>query len=198
MTRVLVPTIAVVLMGGSAALAECKCGIAKVENGWCADCKVGYVAGVKIKSDALFESLQGHEVEEGKIKCSSCVTAHRSGGFCEACNTGFVNGKAYHSWVAYRLANGEFKRNDDIKCPSCRKAAGDSGWCSGCGVGYVAHRKFTDKSKYEQAVKAQQTLIAAAASKCEKCAIAMVADGACDHCKVKYTKGEKTRTDSGE
>ncbi|MBI4717489.1 MAG: hypothetical protein HY763_06775 [Planctomycetes bacterium] len=197
MKRILIPTIAVVLVSGSAALAECKCGIAKVENGWCADCKVGYVAGVKIKSDALFESLQGHEVDEAKIKCPSCTKAHKAGGYCEACKAGFIGGNAYHSWVAYRLANGEFKRVDDIKCATCRKAAEGSGWCESCGVGYVAHHKLTDKAEYEKAVQAQKVLRLAAESKCEKCAVAMVSDGKCEQCKVEYANGEKIKSGSG-
>jgi len=197
MKRVLIPTIAVVLVSGSAALAECKCGIAKVENGWCTDCKVGYVAGVKIKSDGLFESLQGHEVDEAKIKCPSCAKAHKAGGFCEACKTGFVDGKAYHTWVAYRLANGAFKRVDDIKCATCRKAAEESGWCESCGVGYVAHHKLMDKVEYEKPMQAKKVLRLAAKSQCEKCAVAMVSDGKCEQCKVEYANGEKIKSGSG-
>ncbi|MCH7994846.1 MAG: hypothetical protein IIB57_10455 [Planctomycetes bacterium] len=197
MQRVFFPTIVVVLVGCSAALAECTCGIAKVENGWCGDCKVGYVAGVKIKSDALFESLLGHEVDEAKIKCPSCKKAHDAGGLCESCKTGFVEGKAYHSWVGYRLASGKFKHTADIKCPGCRKAAEGAGWCDGCAVGYVAHRKYTDRKDHEQAVHAQKVLRLATASKCETCAIAMVSDGECAQCKVKFTNGEKSKTTSG-
>ena len=197
MKRVLVAMVGGVLVSGSAALAECKCGIAKFENGWCADCKVGFVAGVKIKSDALFDALQGHEVDEGKIKCPSCTKAHKAGGFCEACKTGFVDGKAYHSWVAYRLASGEFKRPGDIKCGTCQKAAAESGWCDSCNVGYVAHHKFTDKNSYEQALAARKVLAAAADSKCQKCAVAMVSDGKCDQCGVTYKNGEKTKTAMG-
>ena len=198
MQRVLFPTIVVVLVGCSAALAECTCGIAKVENGWCDDCKVGYVAGVKIKSDALFKSLEGHEVDDAKIKCPSCKKAHEAGGLCESCKTGFADGKAYHSWVAYRLASGKFKRVADIKCLGCRKATKESGWCDGCGVGYVAHRKYAGKKDYEQAVQAQKVLRLAAASKCETCALAMVSDGECAQCKVKYANGEESKTTGSE
>ncbi len=197
MQRVLFPTIAVVLVSGSVVLAECKCGIAKIQNGWCSDCKVGYVAGIKIKSDALFESLQGHEVDKAKIKCPSCKKAHDTGGFCESCKSGFADGKAYHSWVAYRLAGGKIKRTADIKCAGCRKAAEQSGWCTACAVGYVAHRKYADRKDYEQAAEAQKVLRLAGASNCEKCAIAMVSDGECAQCKVKFAKGEKSKTTSG-
>ena len=50
MRRALFPTIAVFLVGGSAAFAECKCAIAMVSDGECAQCKVKFANGEKSKT----------------------------------------------------------------------------------------------------------------------------------------------------
>lgn len=174
--------------------AQCTCAIAKKDNGWCKDCKVGYFESVKIQSDKLFQALRGHKVDPENVACATCRKALETRGFCDHCRAGFVDGKVYHSWVAYRLAKGEVKHLPAIKCPGCRKAAEKQGWCEKCAVGYVAHRKFGDKKQFEQAVTANKTLALAASSKCERCAIALVTDGACKECGVRYEKGLKTKT----
>ena len=58
-------------------LKPCRCAPAKLHNGWCRPCAVGYVAGVKIKSHLLFEDLDahGHQFDPAMIECESCHQA---------------------------------------------------------------------------------------------------------------------------
>ncbi len=196
MRKTTVVSVVVFLLAGSAmALAQCVCPKAKVADGWCQGCKVGYVAGVKIKSARLFEAVQGKAVSADKIRCKDCQQAAKRGcGWCDKCKAGIVAGKGYHSPVAYALAQGQHKDPATIKCPKCRQAAKDHGWCSDCKEGYAGTLVFTGKEKYEKAAKARQTLIRAArlAEKCESCAAAMVSDGTCSRCKVSFKDGKPT------
>ncbi len=175
----------------------CTCADAKVHGGWCTACKVGYVAGVKITSHKLFEAVQGKPVADvSKMKCPDCKAAFKNGGFCQHCNVGFVGHKAYKSKVGYALARGQAKDPaslKSIKCPKCKAAAAaGQGWCKMCSMGIVGNLVFTDKQAYEAAVKARATLVAAnkLTDKCEGCAVAMVTDGTCKHCKVAFKDGK--------
>ena len=40
--------------------AECTCVAAKLSNAWCESCKVGYLAGLRIPSERLFDTLDAH------------------------------------------------------------------------------------------------------------------------------------------
>lgn len=186
--------VCVVLAVASHAYAQqCTCSTAKVQNGWCGDCKVGYVDAVKVKSHALFDALAGAEVKADEIKCASCKKAHASAGYCPDCRVGYVGKKKYTSRVAYVLAKGERMDPAGITCDGCKKNAADHGWCDSCKVGMVGNVAFKDKKAYDEAVEARRILTAAAESKCEKCAVAMVTDGECQECKVAYKDGKKTK-----
>ena len=178
-------------VAGAQVYGECKCGTAKVENEWCSDCGVGYFAGVKLKSQDVLEALKGRTVEGGEIKCGACKTAYASDGVCTHCSVVFADKKVYHSSVAHRLAKGKAKDVEGIACPSCSRNAAGSGWCDTCKVGMVGNLAFKDKKEFEQAAEARKTLLAAAGSKCEKCAVARVTDGKCDACKVEYKHCKK-------
>ena len=58
----------------------CTCALAKIDNGWCNKCEVGYVAGVTINSQMLFEALDahGHEIGPDGIQCPSSHGYHEA------------------------------------------------------------------------------------------------------------------------
>lgn len=178
-----------------AAYADCTCAAAKVENGWCGDCKLGYFATVQVKAKKLFEALAGHAADDHEITCDACKKAMKSDGYCQACNIGFVGKKHYHSKVAYALAKGESMDPAKIACEGCRKAAEDHGWCEACKAGMVGNVAFKERADYDKAVEARKILVAASKSKCEACAVAMVADGECTECKVAYKDGKKVEAE---
>lgn len=191
--------VAVVFLAIAAApaYADCTCDAAKVKNGWCADCKVGYFDSVKIKAKKLFGALEGKEVDVAALKCESCKNAVKKDGFCKQCKQGFVSKKQYTSKLAYTLAKGEAQDASKIKCESCKKNAEKYGWCEACKVGMVGNVAFKDKDDFKKASESHDVLLAAvkAADKCETCAIAMVTDGKCDACKISYKGGKKVKAE---
>jgi hypothetical protein len=194
---------------------DCTCTAAKTGDGWCEHCQVGYVAGVKIQSNKLYDALQGQPVKDAaSIKCPACKAAFENDGTCNHCRASFVGKTRYGSNVAYRLARGQAMAADGAACPvsgtkcsgqekkcagaaakcaGCKGQLADGGWCEGCKVGLVGHRLFKDKVAYEEAAAARETLKTAAktAEKCEACAVAMVTDGNCTTCKVSFKDGKK-------
>jgi hypothetical protein len=182
-----------VLAAAATAYADCSCKIAKVKDGWCQDCKVGYVAGVELKSKNLYDALKGEAVTDtSKVKCELCKAALEKNATCAHCKVGFVHGTKYRSMAAYHLARGEATDSAKIKCAGCRAHAETHGWCDSCKMGFVANRAFADKDAYEQARSAHKTLhlAAKASGKCEGCAVAMVTDGTCSACKVSFKNGK--------
>lgn len=178
----------------SPAYADCKCKLAKAENGWCGDCNVGYVAGVKIPSKKLYDAVAGKPIADAsKIKCQSCRVAFEKDGACSHCGVAFADNKKYKSAVGQRLAAGKARNPAAMKCSQCRVAAKDHGWCDHCQAGQVGHFRFKDKKAYDQAVEARKRLREAVklAKKCETCAVAMVTDGTCATCKVTFKDGKK-------
>jgi hypothetical protein len=189
-----VPLVAIVILAtGTMAYADCTCRTARVANGWCQDCKVGYVDGVKISSKKLYEALEGKSfTTASEMKCKGCKEAFAKDGVCEHCHIGFANKSAYRAMPAYCLARGEAKDPAEMKCPQCKAYVADHGWCDHCNVGMVGNRAFKDKEAYAEAVKAREVLLAAvkAATKCETCAVAMVTDGTCASCKISFEDGK--------
>ena len=110
-----------------------------------------------------------------------------------------ADGKLFRSPVAHALDKGMLVSSDSsAKCASgcagCKEAFKSNGWCDKCGVGLVAGRMFKEQSDHKAALVAYKTLTkaASAASNCEACAVAMVTDGSCEHCKVKFKDGKIT------
>ena len=173
----------------------CTCDADKLKNGWCQKCKVGYVAGVAIKSEVLFEALDahGHHIDADSMKCESCRKALASDCFCKRCNWGFVDKQLYYSKLTYLLARGTSKAESSIKCSSCRKNVLKPGWCDSCKVGMVGNVAFQDKEMFEQASKEYRKLLAAVeiARRCEICAVALFTDGKCPTCKKTYKDGKE-------
>lgn len=158
---------ALVLALPAAALAQdCPtCATAKEKDGWCSDCKVGYIGGEKSKCRSCFDirtSGKSGWCEDCKVgyaqglktKCKSCLAAIGGDGWCEDCKVGYVAAQK-------------------TTCKSCfgLMKAKDGGWCDGCKVGYALGVK----------------------TSCKSCLGAIRADGWCEDCKVGYVKAQKTK-----
>jgi hypothetical protein len=184
------------------ASAGCACEAAKALNTWCDACKVGYVAGIRIESALLYEELDahGHDIDPDRIECPSCRKALAADGFCHRCNIGFVNEQAYLSKLAYNLALGERVDPDSLTCETCRRNAGRYGWCDRCHVGMVGNVRIRDRGQYARAVVAYETVLAAIERlpKCWICAAAMINDGYCVKCRIRYRDGKPVEPQTPE
>jgi len=180
------------LLLAAPALAECTCKTNKTAGGWCTDCKLGYVSGVQVKSQKLYDALQGQAVNEAELKCPSCKTAFAKNDACSACKVSYADRKSFKSPFAATLASGKAVKADDIKCATCKGNVDKQGWCDSCKAGIVHGRQFTDKAAYEKAVKAHEVLVESTKqlSHCEQCAIAMATNGTCNQCKETYKDGK--------
>lgn len=173
----------------------CTCEADKLVNGWCEECNVGYVAGQRISSKILFETLDahGHDVNIDGMTCDSCLTALPVSGYCDSHRIGFVENKAYFSMLTYSLAKGGKARDvSNITCTTCRNNSQDHGWCQECQVGMVGNVAFTDRNEYSNAVEQFSILITAIdkTNDCEMCACAMIFDSRCHTCKISYQDGQ--------
>lgn len=195
----------VALVGATNPAVAGDCGgcskIAKGADGFC--CAKGKAFGVEIASKKLFTALSGHEFDAEKLQCPGCKTAAQCGGRCETCNISAANGKFYRSPVAHVLAKGMPTSAGLVaacpeRCKQCPIAHKNSERCKSCDVGFVADRMFQGTDLYEGALAAFATLKKAVhvAGACEQCAVALVTDGTCTKCNVKFTGGERA-TDKG-
>ncbi|MHC4217860.1 MAG: hypothetical protein ACYSU7_05325 [Planctomycetota bacterium] len=181
---------------------ECTCPAARITNGWCRPCEVGYVASVEVRSAILYETLDahGHDIDPNSIECESCQSALKVDGFCERCRWGFVSTKLYFSRLTYHLARGEVKDVSKLTCRTCAKNAGrtklpleDQGWCARCKIGMVGNTAFKDRKEFERASKELKRLLLAirAAERCEYCGPALFMDTTCVTCGTTYKDGKK-------
>jgi hypothetical protein len=139
--------------------------------------------------------------------CPGCKEMNKTGeGWCGHCKVGMVchvdvkDEKVYKamkdSSYAKCVEKGEKIKASEIKCDGCRKMADShkDGFCKKCDGGMVAAHWFKGKDAYEKAEHCMSVLRSAAKAKCDGCAIAMVGDGKCDHCKVSYKDGKKAKS----
>ena len=173
----------------------CTCDAARLQNGWCESCKVGYVAGVKIPSPVLFEILDahGHPVQFDNMKCQSCRVAYKSNGFCKRHRVGYVGQLAYFSRLTYYLAQGKSQERTRNTCKACRENSKTHGWCKVCSIGRVGNVTFKDEKIQAKAAKQYQRLLASIAklADCEMCAAALFSSSRCPLCKISYKRGSK-------
>lgn len=191
-------SVSVMLTAAAPALADgCK-GCQKVATsgeGFC--CGKGKAFGVALKSEKLHAALVGQKIDAAmaaKCPCKDCKKALKNNGKCDHCK--LVAGKMYQSSVSYALAKGAPMSAELVvacpeRCKRCKAAFKESGRCDKCGVGFAAGRMYDNAEDYEAALVAYKTLTKAAevAAKCESCAVAMVTDGKCEHCKVSFKDG---------
>lgn len=179
-------------VGGDPAV--CRCEAARRENGWCAACKVGYVAAVRVPSAVLFETLDahGHGIEPERIACPTCKDALRTDGFCDVCRMGFIEKRAYLSRLSYHVARGRVIDPAKLECETCRKNAAGHGWCDACQLGLVGNFAVKERGDLEPARRAFELLHKAIATipRCETCAVALFTGGGCRHCKLRYRDGK--------
>lgn len=208
--KTLVLALAGLVLVPAALAQQCICKSNAIEQAWCAMCKDGVVSGVKITNEKLFAALQGKEMkaEEVAKHCKGCATAMKDNGSCTACKAWFQGGKMYTSALAANIAAGEVLTDEKIAgcpCADCKKSlegADKAKWsefahyCEPCKGGVVAGRCYKGKDVYDHAKAAVAILVKAsmAAAKCEGCALAMINDGKCDHCKVSFKDGKMSTT----
>ncbi len=168
--------------------------------GWCGHCDGGVAFGHHTKSEKLVAALAGHQTKEDGIKCDGCKAAFKNNADCAHCKAGFRPGFEFHSPVSLALAKGEVVDMGAIQCPRCKTIAEKGkGECTGCKTGMVAGLMFKDKDNIKAARKANKLLAKAVktADKCEGCAVAMVSDGTCEHCKISFKEGRKVTDAKG-
>lgn len=172
------------------ARADCTCGIAKLENGWCAGCKSGHIAGLVVNSKKLWSQLAASPNEGEAFKCATCKKfADAGSGYCEACNVGYLGKYHYHSKAGYILARGARIDAAKLTCEDCQKNLGGNVWCEKCKAGVVGYALYNDKSLFDAASQARANISIAAATKCETCQTAILNDGQCVKCKRAYKEG---------
>ena len=184
------------LAHGEADGSDPSCQTGRPDNVWCEAEKVGYVAGVAIRSEMLYEALDphGHDFEPAAIACPGCRSALEHDGFCQLHRIGFVRGKGYLTPLTYHLARGRRIDPEALGCPVCRAHTDGIGWCGTHGVGIAGLTAVDDRREFEALSRAYEVLLAAVAmsDRCETCAAAMVADGYCPVHRARYREGERT------
>jgi hypothetical protein len=188
---------------------DCTCTAARLKNGWCEPCRVGYVASVEVRSRMLFETLDahGHDIDPASIECGSCQAALKTDGFCDRCRWGFVDKKLYFSRLTYYLARGEVKDVSKLTCRTCAKNAtkvklplDPHRWCEQCKVGMVGNTAFKEKKDFDAASRELDRLLRAvrAAQRCEYCGVTLFMDSTCPKCNITYKDGKKVETPPSE
>ncbi len=176
-------------------VAGCTCAAARMHNGWCRECRVGYVANVPLRSWVLFDALDahGHDVIADQLKCPTCRQAIKTDGFCAPCKYGYVGGKLYFSALTYALGKGQALDPGTLTCPQCRKHAESSGWCDSCKRGMVGNFAFAERSSFDIGAREYGRLLIAVetAKRCDTCAAVMFTGAECFKCKAAEYAGKK-------
>jgi hypothetical protein len=195
---VLGSTIVVLLLLAGGAVSPtpgtCSCIAIPEDGGWCDVHGIGYIGGVEIGSQMLFETLDphGHEVDLASFECAGCRKAIDEEGFCDEHRVGFVDERAYYSRLSYLLARAPRVSVASIYCPTCRLHAAARGWCPACRRGLVGRSVFADRKTYVEVDNALDLVERAdtAADRCVYCAVAMVSDTGCHVCGIEYRDGK--------
>lgn len=171
----------------------CSCDILRRSNGWCRQCRVGYVAGARIESHVLFDALdlRGHPVDIPSLECEGCRQAASKNSICARCGWGIAGGKVYSSKLTYYLALAQ-QESDPIECDSCRTCSSGAGWCESCGRGWTGSFAYRDRRVYEAAAREYALLKLAVRTldRCETCAVARYFGSRCPACGIEYRDGE--------
>jgi hypothetical protein len=95
------------------------------------------------------------------------------------------------------MAKGTVPDESKVSCPACKASLKTGqGYCDHCKVGVLHGVAYSSKADYDAAVKADAILVRAilAANSCEGCAVAMVTDGECSHCKMSFKDGQPKKS----
>lgn len=170
--------------------APCTCSEATLANGWCRHCNIGYVAGLRVESARLFETMDphGHDLDLDSITCETCRLAIADGGFCKRCGMGYIGRKTYFTQLTYSLATGQSLRPEGCSCQVCLGNIGDSGWCDACQRGIVGNVAIRDRDTFDMAAGEFELLHRAIARvpACELCGCAMMVHRTCPNCLISY------------
>ena len=173
---------------------RCTCASTRAENGWCAIHSFGWVGGLRIDSAWLYRALDalGHDLELSTFVCPSCRRAIETDGFCEEHRIGFVRKQAYFSRLTYELGKAQPVEPASLSCPACRKNAETSGWCAKDRVGMIGPFAIRSRADYDQAARALEIVRLAAleSKRCDQCAGAILTDGQCPFCRIRYKDGK--------
>lgn len=191
---VLVAVAALAVWGADAGSRECeRCILARDVHGWCDGCGRGFVADVELRSLYLWSVLDahGHDLDVARFGCRDCERANEADGFCERSNVGFVGGKVYFSRLTWRLASSRLRDDGAVRCAVCGDGTRREGWCATCSRGWVGRRGIEGEDAYRDLRREIEILrlAAAAESRCEHCAAAIVTDTECPVCRVSYRNG---------
>lgn len=181
----------------------CVCPEARTANGWCDACDVGYLAGLPVRSEAVFDILHthGHQADPETMLCESCLAELARDGFCTRHGVGFVDNELYFSRLAWYLARGEPVDAPKLECAVCRRHAGryrhdpqdgsPPGWCERCRMGYFGTLGFDDRAEFAAAMKEFEVLLRALETldRCESCATAMLCNGRCPIHEIGFRNG---------
>ena len=178
-----------------AASKEDACAEARRSHAWCEAGGTGFIAGIEIRSQVLWEALDahGHDVDVERLGCAVCRKAKAAGGFCDEHAMGWAGGTAYLSRLTYHLARAESVEADLLASLTCGKQAETGGWCEECGLGIVGNIVFRDRQEFEAMAWEIEVLRAAIerSAECETCAAAMIVDGRCPVHRIQYRDGRK-------
>ncbi len=173
---------------------RCTCATTRVTNGWCSIHSFGWVGGLRIDSAWLYRALDahGHDLDLTTFTCPSCKRAIETDGFCEEHRIGFVHKQAYFSRLTYEMGKAEPVDVASLSCAVCRKNTETHGWCARDKVGMIGPFAIRSRPDYDQAEKALEIvrLAAVESKRCDQCAGAIITDGTCPFCRIKYKDGK--------
>ncbi len=194
------PTPRAAMHPGAGDASVCVCEDARARHRWCDHCGHGYIAGVRIESAMLFDTLDshGHPLDPATVTCETCQTAMIDGGWCESCERGWVDGLAFMSRLTYEVSAAPRVPDAAVACPTCRLARLGTGWCPRHAAGWVGSARLSDRDSFEAASAAYGRLVAAvqATPRCELCACAIALDRRCPRCRVAYRDGTAIPADA--
>ncbi|MCA9283743.1 MAG: hypothetical protein KDA22_00910 [Phycisphaerales bacterium] len=177
----------------------CRCVEARPNNGWCPKHACGFVAGVAVPSELLFETLDphGHVIGHESVTCRGCQHAIAEDGWCPVCRMGWHDGLAWMTRLTWTLAGGH-PLEAATACEACRRAVLEAGtadprWCETCGHGLVGSVVFENRNDFDRAAHELAILRTAVSNldRCALCACAIMMDEECPKCRIQYVDGQR-------
>ncbi|MEK6675945.1 MAG: hypothetical protein AABZ47_09865 [Planctomycetota bacterium] len=177
----------------------CSCAVIKKSGGWCPECKLGYLAGVRVTSRFFFEMLDahGHDLDLTALQCPTCKKNATDGGYCDDCRIGFHKKKAYFTRLTYEFAQGVIVERETLPCDDCHKCPELIHWCERCGKGLLGNILISSKQDFEIARKEFERFLTALRMlpTCEGCAVAYFMRSLCPKCRKSWDGDEPAKKD---
>jgi len=136
----------------------------------------------------------------GSRAACTCAEARAAQGWCEACAVGYVGPLELRSRGLFDALDlhGHDIEAAALECAGCRAALAADGYCAADGRGFLAGRAYLSPLAYHlargetAAVERELDVVRRAvleAQRCELCAEAMVSNGTCPRCLLRYQDG---------